>query len=90
MSSLFEKKYFYSKCVNICHINALRKDFENQILHGSRYFSCLKNSKTIINFENESIPQMLNVLWTFLLIVRSFIKVWKQHCWNNSGWYHGN
>ena len=29
-----KKKYFFSKCINISHINALWKNFENQILHG--------------------------------------------------------
>ena len=76
VNALWKKNIFFSKCVNISHINALWKNFENQILHGSLYFYCLKISKTINNFENESIPS--NILSTILFIVRSFVKVWSD------------
>ena len=48
------KRIFFSKCVNISQNNALWKKIENQILHGSLDFYCLKISKTIINFEKEN------------------------------------
>ena len=64
---------FFSKCVNIGHINTLSKKKLNQILYGLLYFSCLKILKTIINFENESTSS--NILSTIWFIVRSLLRV---------------
>ena len=75
---------FVSKCVNITHINAIWKIIENQILHGSLFY-CLKNLKTIINFKNESITS--NILSTILLIVRSFVKIFKRYCMLEYKWF---
>ena len=54
------------KITNISHISQFENFFENHILHVSLCFSCLKISKKIINFENESISS--NVLSTIQLI----------------------
>ena len=50
----------FSKCVNISHINALWKKEKWKIkVYMGCFFYCLKNSKTVIHFENESIPSII-------------------------------
>ena len=77
----------FSKCVNISHINTLCKKSKIKFSIG-RLLYCLKNSETIINFENQLIPS--NILSTILLILCSFVKVLKRYCQDTSGLYHSN
>ena len=55
---------------------------------GSLYFSFFQRQLLILK-TNQSL-QMLNVLSTILLIVRSFVKVVKLYRWDKSCLYHAN
>ena len=82
-----ENYALFSNCVNIGYSNELGKKSKIKFCK-ARCFSCLKTSKTIINFENESIS--LNVLSTIILFVRSVVKVLKRYCLDKNGLYHAN
>ena len=51
---ILKKKYVFQSALISAILTHFEKKNENQIFHGSLYSYCLRNLKTIFNFENES------------------------------------
>ena len=80
---------FFSKCIKfgIKSANFEKKNRKSN-LHSLLYFSCLKCSTKIIDYESESISS--NVLLTNLLVVRSFVRSLKNYCRDKRGLHRAN
>ena len=81
-------EFFFKSALISAIWTHFEKKIDNQILHGSLYFPLFQRQLLILK-TNQSL-QMLNVLSTILLIVRSFVKVVKLYRWDKSDMYHAN